>query len=300
MWRMCNNVLPTLVNLHRRNIVPSPSCAQCHNFPEDSLHAVWYCEAITGAWSTLEWLRQTAPPHPTSFSELLACFLFCREEFRAELSVIIVWLLWNRRNAIHFGRPALPADSICSKAGSYLKEFLQAQTEEPIPPRPPPMQQWHPPDLHCLKINFDIAVFHRSSLAGIVVVRNNAGEVEGALSSSIPMAQSVADLEALACLKAVQFALELGITRVVFEGDSAVVINAVLHGAGAIASFSNILDDIRMLSAVFQFVDFVFVSHRCNTVADALARKAKLIVRAQVWLHEVPADIAPLVLHDVH
>ena len=98
-------------------------------------------------------------------------------------------------------------------------------------------------------------------MAGIgVVVRNNAGEVEGALSSSIPMAHSVADLEALACLKAVQFALELGITRVVFEGDSAVIINALLHGAGAFATFGNILDDIRMLSTVFQFVEFIFVN----------------------------------------
>ena len=192
-------------------------------------------------------------------------------------------------------------DSRCSKAGSYLQEFLQAQTEEPVPPRPPPMQQWRPSDLHCLKINFDAAVFCRSSLAGIgVVVCNNAGEVEGALSSSIPMAQSVADLEALACLKAVQFALELGITRVVFEGDSAVVINALLHGAGAFAGFGNILDDIRMLSAVFHFVHFVFVNRHCNSVADALAKKAKLFVGDQVWLHEVPADIALLVLHDVH
>ena len=174
-------------------------------------------------------------------------------------------------------------DSRCSKAGSYLQEFLQAQTEEPVPPRPPPMQQWRPSDLHCLKINFDAAVFCRSSLAGIgVVVCNNAGEVEGALSSSIPMAQSVADLEALACLKAVQFALELGITRVVFEGDSAVVINALLHGAGAFASFGNILDDIRMLSAVFHFVHFVFVNRHCNSVADALAKKAKLFVGDQV------------------
>ena len=46
VWRMCNNALPTLVNLHRRNIVPNLTCTQCHNLPEDSLHAVWYCEAI--------------------------------------------------------------------------------------------------------------------------------------------------------------------------------------------------------------------------------------------------------------
>ena len=76
--------------------------------------------------------------------------------------------------------------------------------------------------------------------------------------------------------------MELGISRVVFEGDSAVVINALLHGAGAFASFDNILDDIRMLSAVFHFVDFVFVNRHCNSVADALAKKAKLFVGDQV------------------
>ena len=86
----------------------------------------------------------------------------------------------------------------------------------------------------------------------------------------------------------------------VFEGDSAVVINALLHGAGAFASFGNILDDIRMLSAVFQFVEFVFVNRCCNSVADALAKKPKLIVGDQVGLQDVPADIAPLVFHDVH
>ena len=96
-------------------------------------------------------------------------------------------------------------------------------------------------------------MFRRSSLAGIgVIVRNNEGEAIGALSSPIPMAQSVADLEALACLKAVQFALEIGNTQVVFEGDSTVIINALLHDASALASFDNILDDIQLHSIVFQ------------------------------------------------
>ncbi|XP_075659628.1 uncharacterized protein LOC142629508 [Castanea sativa] len=290
-----------MTNLHRRHIVPSASYAQCNALPEDSLHAVWYCEVISGVWPTMEWFHQTAPSHPTSFSELLASFLSSREEFRAEIFVIIVWLLWNRRNVVQFSHPPLPVSSICSKAGSYLQEFLQAQTAEPVPPRPPPMQQWRPPDPHCFKVNFNVAVFRCSSLVGIgVIVRNNGGEAVGALSSPIPMAQSMADLEALACLKAVQFALEIGITRVVFEGDFAVIINALLHGAGAMASFGNILDDIRMHSAVFQFVDFVYVSPHCNIVADALAKKAKLDVGVQVWLHDLPSDIAPLVLHDVH
>ena len=120
----------------------------------------------------------------------------------------------------------------------------------------------------------------------------------GALSSSIPMA--VADLKALACLKVVQFALELGLTRVVFEGDSIVIINALPHGVDDMASFGNILDNIRMHFAVFQFVEFVYVNRSCNTVADALAKKAKSDVGVQVWLNDLPADIASLVLRDIH
>ena len=94
--------------------------------------------------------------------------------------------------------------------------------------------------------------------------------------------------------------METGLTRVVFEGDSAVIINVLLHGASELASFGNILDDIHLHSFVFQFMEFVHVSRNCNSVADALAKKAKSNVGAQVWLHDLPTDIVPLVLHDVH
>ena len=163
------------------------------------------------------------------------------------------------------------------------------------------MQQWRPPKPQCFKVNFDATVFRASRLAGLgVIVRNNSGEAVGALSSSIPLAHSVADLEALACLKAVQFALELGLNHVVVEGDSTVIINALLHGAGDMACFGNILGDIRMHSDVFQFVEFAYVNLSCNVVADALSKKAKSIWGVQVWLNDLPADIAPLLLCDVH
>ena len=60
-----------------------------------------------------------------------------------------------------------------------------------------------------------------------------------------------------------------------FEGDFAVIINALLHDVGELASFGNILDNIRLHSSIFQFVEFVHVSRNCNSVIDALAKKAK-------------------------
>ena len=80
-------------------------------------------------------------------------------------------------------------------------------------PSPPPLQQWFPlvPDI--FKVNFDVAVFWSSSMAGLgVIVRNSSGVAVGVLSVPISLGCSVAELEALTCLRAVQFAFEIGLT----------------------------------------------------------------------------------------
>ena len=50
------------------------------------------------------------------------------------------------------------------------------------------------------------------------------GEAIGALTMPIPLANSVATMEALACRRAVLFAKEIGLLDVIFEGDFAEVI----------------------------------------------------------------------------
>ena len=88
------------------------------------------------------------------------------------------------------------------------------------------------------------------------------GEAIGALSLSIPLAQKVAETEALACRRAVQFTGEIGLHRVIFEGDAAVVINAISQGNDALSAYGNIINDIRCLVAVFQVFQFCHV--HCN------------------------------------
>ena len=60
-----------------------------------------------------------------------------------------------------------------------------------------------------------------------VIIRDWRDEAIGALSMSVPATQSVVELEALACCRAMQFAMELGLQDVVFEGDSLQVIQAI-------------------------------------------------------------------------
>lgn len=303
VWKACQNALPTMANLHRRHIVTTATCEGCKEQPEDPLHALWLCKEISCVWRSMDWFYQNVSSQPVSFSDLFSRFMQSRDDFRLGIFSIIAWLLWNRRNASKFGKPVHPLHNLCSLAGNILQEYLAAQNgdEDPAPTGPIVLQHWRPPDHDSYKVNFDAAIFNSSNSAGIgVMVRDCAGEAIGALSMPIPLPQSVADVEALTCRRAVQFAAEIGLTRVVFEGDSLVIINALTKEFGELATYGAVLEDIRVLASGFQMVEFRHVTRNCNAVADALAKKASSTLGLQVWLKDIPTDIVPLVLRDVH
>ena len=145
-----------------------------------------------------------------------------------------------------------------------------------------------------------MAVFKESSSAGIgVIIRDNRGKAIGALSMPIPLSNLVAVLEALACCRALLFAKEIRLRQVDFEGDSAMVIQAVTHGNAELAEYGHIVEDIKILAADFDFIQFSHVKRNCNVVADALAKKAKDSLNLAVCLKEVPEDIVPALLFDI-
>nr|POE97331.1 hypothetical protein CFP56_49462 [Quercus suber] len=134
-----------------------------------------------------------------------------------------------------------------------FKNFLLSKTR--------PQHQWRPPDLHSFKANFDAAVFQATNTAGIgVIIRDSNGEVIGALSMPIPLSQSVAELEALACLRAVQFALEIGLRRVTFEGDSVTVINSIDRGFPEFLHMGILLMTFGFKLLLFNFHVFVMLN----------------------------------------
>ena len=161
------------------------------------------------------------------------CLIFCRytDDFRKEIFIHIAWGIWNCRNAVRLSIAAQPLSRICSKAGSSLQEFLEVQEPELVPSVPAPMHQWRPPEQHIFKANFNAVIFKSCNSAGIgVIIRDSHGEAIGALTMPIPLSHNVAELEALVCYRAVQFAMEIGIQRVIFDGNSAAVIKAILKG----------------------------------------------------------------------
>ena len=120
--------------------------------------------------------------------------------------------------------------------------------------------KWKPPDKDEFKTNYDGAVFQETNEASIgVVIWNDEGEVLGAVSEKIALPGSVVMVEMLVARRAVQFALEIGITHSVFEGDSEIIYKALSADVTPLSSFGHIVKDTK--SIVSSLVNFFFLSH---------------------------------------
>ena len=183
------------------------------------------------------------------------------DDYRKEIFITVAWLLWNRRNASRVGKSTQPLHKITQLARSFLKEFLNAQEPTKANPEPPliqQLQQRRPLDANFFKANFDVAVFKSENLAGLgMVIRDWCGEAIGALTTLVPLAQTVAQLEVLACRRVVQFAKEIGLSQVIFEGDSSTVIQAVQEGCSEVLPFEHVIKDIRVLAWIFNLLVFL-------------------------------------------
>lgn len=85
-----------------------------------------------------------------------------------------------------------------------------------------------PPSSPLYKINFDKALFTNLGAARLeLVIRDSCGQVVAALAKRISIPKSAATIEALACRRALTFAKELIIFKVVCEDDAEVIVRAI-------------------------------------------------------------------------
>ena len=227
-------------------------------------------------------------------------FLQVHDDYRAEIFVLISWLLWNRRNLLRLNKPVHPLHMLPSLAGGMLQDFINAQDPVPKPVATTSTSRWCPPDQYWYKANYDGAVFKSSNTAGLgVVIRDWRGDILGVMAVRIPLPHSVPEVEALACRHAVSFAVDLGLQEIIFEGDSAIINQAITSGLSSPALYGHIVDDVFHLTLQLRSRKFSQVPRCCNKVADAFAKKARDGLDFKVWVDDVPGDIIPLALFDV-
>ena len=82
-----------------------------------------------------------------------------------------------------------------------------------------------------------------------------------------PLALNSAEAKALACRRAVQFAIEVGFSSLVIEGDNALVMNAISCSAENNSLLGHIFEDIQQLVRGLQYASISCIKRGGNMVS---------------------------------
>ena len=122
-------------------------------------------------------------------------------------------MVWNQRNKVRVNQQAVPLLQVAEQVKQKLAQFRAdwQNTEVQVMDSNIGGSSWSSPQDGLVKINFDGAIFSESNQSGVgVVIQDNNGAVLASCSEKIHQAYKPDEVEALAALKAVTFAHELG------------------------------------------------------------------------------------------
>ena len=115
LWQLCQDRLPTSINLAKRNGPASGPCALC-GVPEDADHTFFLCSLARFAWSAVreaagvDWDPRSRPELVSSLSG----FQGASRRVMWTCAAAMLWAIWNTRNkfTIEGVFPSHPADVI--------------------------------------------------------------------------------------------------------------------------------------------------------------------------------------------
>ena len=190
----------------------------------------------------------------------------------------ILWTVWHRRNQIRTLNNDYPITQVVQNAKQTLQDFHNANmvqaAQVPISARP--RVRWKPPPEASLKVNFDGATIKDIGKAGPgAMIRNSSGQVLASLSEQVPLPHTSDIVEALAAAQAISFALELGFSSFILEGDSEVVIKSLKSDEATLSPFGHILNSAKQKTETSCCISFSHIRRLGNSVAHNLAKYAR-------------------------
>jgi hypothetical protein len=89
MWKACNNLLPSKLNLFRRGVVVDNLCPYYWREEESVIHALWSCPAAQDVWGCGPLIFQKSCSLGTSFLSNFASFLMLCSKDELDLLAVL-------------------------------------------------------------------------------------------------------------------------------------------------------------------------------------------------------------------
>ncbi|KAK9984589.1 hypothetical protein SO802_034114 [Lithocarpus litseifolius] len=224
VWKACHDALPTKNSLMRWKVIQEDLCDSCKEARETMGHVLWCCPKAREAWECSKLVLPRVDGANMSFQDIMWKLLMDEVigEDQVEQIATISWALWHNQKEIRCGGARKSGKILFRWASDYLMEYRAAVAQTiPVPSLPRHDATWCPPRGGHFKINVYGAIFSKQKAVGIgVVIRDDEGRLEAALSKKILVHMGVLEVEAKALKTGFLFAKDVGVRDVILEGLS--------------------------------------------------------------------------------
>jgi ribonuclease HI len=177
------------------------------------------------------------------------------------------------------------------------REFQWANQKEEGELQQKNENRWKNPPEGWLKVNCDAALDKGKRRMGMgIILRDHEGKVRAAWSLSRPGLMDTIAAEATALFYGMKLRKELGVSNLVVEGDSKVVISAIQQRDASSSRFGHLIDDIVVVLSSSPSWQMMHVRRDSNHAAHELAKAALKNVIDRRWDFSFPECIGDIVL----
>ncbi|XP_075658561.1 uncharacterized protein LOC142628338 [Castanea sativa] len=159
---------------------------------------------------------------------------------------------------------------------------------------------WQPPPQSIFKLNFDAAMFSSLNRSGYgAIIHNQKGEVMAAMAAKCPKVVCSEEAKLLTCRKAIEFAVGVGFSELVIDGDNSLAMTAISTPKIDQSMLGNVVRDIQHLLRNLHWVRVDCTRRGENRVAHVLAQFARIISENMYWMEDVPSIASEVLYQDL-
>lgn len=92
-----------------------------------------------------------------------------------------------------------------------------------------------------------------------VVICDEKGQVIASMAEKVSLLNSMAVVEALAAVKVVTFAQDIGLSSVIVEGDLEIIINSLKSDHESFAAYGHLIEKAKAIAGSFAVYNFLYV-----------------------------------------
>ncbi|KAK4434735.1 hypothetical protein Salat_0636300 [Sesamum alatum] len=236
LWRACNEATPTMANLLQHKCSIEVGCLTCGATMEHSKHVFLDCSFAWQAWALTDLQWSVISLWQGGMEDLIRNVRLKLENEDFNFSLIMSWMLWNRRNKQVMENHMQTPLQIVLSAHSFIEDFHNSV----IPSKHQgqcPDQLWSTPAEEFVKIKFDATLSSDPTAAGVgAIARDQRERCIAWRTAYFSRLSDPARGEALAARLAVDLCLQWKWGKCIIEGDCIEVIRKLVTSPPSVQS----------------------------------------------------------------